>query len=94
QPEVTAPALTEAIAPPASQLATTPPVLPVLAKPEPERQVLAEDTTPRPMQASVTALPKTAGHYTLLPVMGLVLLAGGCAILYRRKQASYATSKS
>jgi hypothetical protein len=81
------PPLTEAVAPPLSQL-TVPPVLPVLAKPEPERLVLAENTSPKPMQSSLVSLPKTAGNYMMLPLIGLVLLGAGSAVLGRIRPTS------
>jgi hypothetical protein len=90
-PTATAPALTEAIAPPVAQL-TTPPVVPVLANPEPERQVLAQNTAPKPMHALLATLPKTSGNFMTLPLIGLLLLGGGSAILNRIKQRSYHSS--
>ena len=85
--------LTESVAPMISQL-TSPPVLPVLAKQEPEREVLAENIGPQPMQANVAILPKTAGNYLLLPLLGLFLLGSGSAILGRMGHTRSQASKS
>lgn len=79
--------LSESTAPMISKL-TTPPVLPVLADQQPEPQILAENTTPQPMQANLTMLPKTAGNYLALPLLGLIFLASGSAILARIRRAS------
>ena len=78
KPEVVPP-LTEAIAPPLSDLASSP-VFPVLTKPEPDRQVLAENTAPKPMQSSMTVLPATAGNYAMLPLVGFLFLGSGLVI--------------
>lgn len=79
--------LSETTAPMISEL-TTPPVLPVLAKQEPEPQVLAENTPAQPMQANLTMLPKTAGNYLVLPLLGLLFLASGSAILMKIRRTS------
>jgi hypothetical protein len=89
-PTATVPALTEAIAPPAAELAElfTPPALPVLAKPESERQVLAETDGAKPMQAQLSKLPNTAGNFMILPLIGLVFLCCGSTIIYAVRQRS------
>ena len=82
------PPLTEAIAAPAAEL-TTSPAVPVLAKPDPQRQVLAENTAPKPMQhALLAALPKTAGNFMTLPLIGFLLLCCGSTIVYAVRQQS------
>jgi len=86
EPATVAP-LSETTAPMISEL-TTPPVLPVLAKQEPEPQVLAENTPAQPMQANLTMLPKTAGNYLVLPLLGLLFLASGSAILMKIRRTS------
>lgn len=86
EPATVAP-LSETTAPMISDL-TTPPVLPVLAKQEPEPQVLAENTPAQPMQANLTMLPKTAGNYLVLPLLGLLFLASGSAILMKIRRTS------
>jgi hypothetical protein len=85
--------MTESTAPMVSQL-MSPPVLPVLASDEPEPQVLAESTGPQPMQTSPAMLPRTAGNYLILPVLGLILLGSGSAILSRMMRMSSQHSNS
>ena len=87
------PPLSEPMAPMVSQL-SSPPVLPVLAKQEPEPKVLAENTGPQAMQARLTVLPQTAGNYLILPLFGLILLGTGSAILGRIRRTSYQPSNS
>jgi hypothetical protein len=91
-PAMVAP-LTESIAPMISEL-TAPAVLPVLAKQEPEPEVLAENVGPKPTQANLMVLPKTAGNYLILPLLGLLLLGSGSAILGRKGRAPSQDSKS
>jgi len=76
---VSVPPLTEAIAPPVSIL-TPSPVFPVLSKSEPVRQVLADNTAPKPMQSSLSILPTTAGNYAILPLIGFLFLGGGFVV--------------
>jgi len=87
------PPVSESMAPMVSQL-TSPPVLPVLAKHEPKPEVLAENTVPQPMQARLTVLPKTAGNYLILPLLGLILLGSGSAILGSIRRTCYRSSNS
>ena len=89
----TPPPMTESTAPMVSQL-MSPPALPVLANEEPEPQVLAENTGAQPMQASPAMLPRTAGNYLILPVLGLFLLGSGSAILNRMMRMSSQHSNS
>lgn len=84
-PAMVAP-LTESIAPMVSEL-TAPPVLPVLAKQEPKPEVLAENVGPQPTQSNLMVLPKTAGNNLILPLLGLLLLGSGSAILGRKGRA-------
>lgn len=85
-PEIIPP-LTESLAPEMSQM-TSPPVLPVLAKQEPQWEVLAENTGPQAMQARQATLPKTAGNYLILPLLGLLLLSSGFMTLAKIRQTS------
>ena len=89
----TPPPMTESTAPMVSQL-MSPPVLPVLASDEPEPQVLAENTGPQPMQTSEAMLPRTAGNYLILPLLGVILLGSGSAILSRMMRMSSQHSNS
>lgn len=91
QPPAMVAPLTESVAPMVSEL-TAPPVLPVLAEQEPEPAVLAENLGPQPTQANL--LPKTAGNYLILPLLGLLLLGSGSAILGRMRRAPSPASKS
>lgn len=84
-PAMVAP-LSESTAPMVSELSA--PALPVLAKQEPEQQVLAQDNGPQPTQANLAILPKTAGNYLILPLLGLVFLGIGSAILGRARRTS------
>jgi hypothetical protein len=87
------PPLRESMAPMVWQL-TSPPVLPVLAKQEPRPEVLAENIGAQTMQARLTVLPKTAGNYLILPLLGLILLSSGLAILGRIRRMCYRPSNS
>ena len=89
----TPPPMAESTAPMVSQL-MSPPVLPVLANKEPEPEILAENMGPQPMQASPAMLPRTAGNYLILPVLGFILLGSGSAILNRIMQMSSQRSNS
>jgi hypothetical protein len=91
QPPAMVAPLTESMAPMVSEL-TAPPVLPVLADQEPEPAVLAENIGPHPTQANL--LPKTAGNYLILPLLGLLLLSSGSAILGRMGRVPSKASKS
>ncbi|HKU26327.1 MAG TPA: hypothetical protein VJQ54_12710 [Candidatus Sulfotelmatobacter sp.] len=91
-PAIVAPE-SEAIPPMVSQLSTPPP-LPVLAEQEPEQQVLAENIGPQPTQASLSVLPKTAGNYLVLPLLGLLFLGSGSVILSRMGRTASQASKS
>ena len=91
EPPAMVPPVTESIAPMVSQL-SAPPVEPVLAKQEPEYEVLAENTAPQPTRAAL--LPKTAGNYLVLPLLGLLLLVSGSAILGTMGRTVSQTSKS
>lgn len=93
EPPAMVPPLTEPIAPMVSEL-TAPPVFPVLATQEPEPKVLAENIGPQPTQAKLMVLPKTAGNYLILPLLGLLLLGSGSAILGRKGHAPSQASKS
>jgi hypothetical protein len=88
-PEIIPP-VTESSAPEVSQL-VSPPAAPVLAKEEPS-EVLAENTPPQPIQSNRETLPKTAGNYLILPLLGVVLLSTGSAILFRISRTSYQTN--
>jgi hypothetical protein len=57
---------------------------------EQERQIVAQQTPVQPILAeSVPAsLPKTAGNFLALPLIGLGLLCGGSTLLYRLRQQS------
>lgn len=87
------PPQSDSMAPMLSQL-SSPPVLPVLADQEPEPAVLAEHHAPKPMQARLTVLPKTAGNYLILPLLGLILLGSGSAILAKTRRASYQSNNA
>jgi len=91
EPPAMVPPVSESIAPMVSQL-SSPPVQPVLAKQEPEYEVLAENTAPQPTHAAI--LPKTAGNYLVLPLLGLLLLVSGSAILGTMGRTASQTSKS
>jgi hypothetical protein len=81
----TIPALIEASAPLQAELsAPSAPVMPVLAKPEQETQVLAANEVPQPEE--LLTLPKTAGNYLILPLLGLLFLGCGSAITYAVRQ--------
>lgn len=91
QPPAMVPPQTESIAPMVSEL-TAPPALPVLASQEPE--VLAENVGPQPTQASIAILPKTAGNYLILPLLGLLFLGSGSVILRKMGRTPPQASKS
>jgi len=91
EPPAMVPPVTESIAPMVSQL-SAPPVEPVLAKQEPEYEVLAENTAPQPTHAAM--LPKTSGNYLVLPLLGLLLMVSGSAILGTMGRTVSQTSKS
>jgi Protein of unknown function (DUF2911) len=91
EPPAMVPPVTEAVAPMVSEL-TTHPVLPVLAKQEPEPEVLAQSIGPQRTQADV--LPKTAGNYVILPLFGLLFLASGWTILVRVGRTATQAGKS
>lgn len=93
EPPAMVPPVTESDAPMVSQL-SDPPVLPVLAKQQAEPEVLAENIGPQPMQASVSVLPKTAGNYLILPLLGLLFLGSGSAILSSLRRTASQASKS
>lgn len=93
EPPAMAAPLTESIAPMVSEL-TAPPVLPVLAKQEPQPEVLAENIGPQPTQTNLMVLPKTTGNYLILPLLGLLLLGSGSAILGKVGRAPSQASKS
>jgi hypothetical protein len=82
-PADTIPALIEAVAPLEAEL-SAPAVMPVLTKPEQETQVLAENTAPQPEE--LLTLPKTAGNFLTLPLLGLLLLGCGSVITYTVRQ--------
>ena len=91
-PEIIPP-LTESMPPDISE-STSAPVLPVLDEQRPERDVLAENSGPQPMQVELSSLPKTASNSLLLPLIGLFLLGSGSAMLARIRYRSRQTSKS
>jgi hypothetical protein len=93
EPPVMVPPVTESIAPMVSQL-SGPPVQPVLAKQEPEHEVLAENIGPQPTHANLAILPKTAGNYLVLPLLGLLLLVSGSTILGTMGSTPAQASKS
>ena len=93
EPPLIVPPMTESIAPMVSQLGASP-VQPVLAKQEPEHEVLADNIGPQPTHAKVAILPKTAGNYLLVPLLGLLLLVSGSAILGTIGRTASQTSKS
>ena len=92
EPPAIVPPENESIAPMVSEL-TAPPVLPVLAKQEAKPEVLGENVGPQPTHTDLSMLPKTAGNYLMLPLLGLLFLGSGSAILRIRRTASQ-TSKS
>lgn len=91
EPPALVPPVSESVAPIVSQL-TEPHDLPVLATQEPEPQVLAENVGPQPTQARL--LPKTAGNYLILPLLGFLLLGSGWAILGSTRRTAAQASKS
>ena len=91
EPPAMVPPVSESIAPMVSEL-SAPPVQPVLAQQEPEYEVLAENTAPQPTHAAI--LPKTAGNYMVLPLLGLLLLISGSGILGTMGRTASQTSKS
>jgi hypothetical protein len=83
-------------APPAAPVAEaiTPPTLPseqqAVIVQEQEQQIVAQQTPAQPilMESVPASLPKTAGNFLALPLIGLGLLCGGSTMLYRLRQQS------
>jgi hypothetical protein len=85
EPAATIPPLIEAAAPSQAELIVpATPVMPVLATPEQQTQVLAENATPQPQE--LLTLPKTAGDYLILPLLGVLFLGCGSTIMYMLRQ--------
>lgn len=93
QPPAMVAPLTESMGPKVSEL-TAPPVLPVLVEQDPEPAVLAENMGPQPTQANLMTLPKTAGNYLLLPLLGFLLLGSGSAMLIGMRRATSQANNS
>jgi hypothetical protein len=57
---------------------------------EQERQIVAQQTPAQPilMESVPASLPKTAGNFLALPLIGLGLLCGGSTLLYKLRQES------
>ena len=57
---------------------------------EQERQIVAQQTPVQPtlIQSVPASLPKTAGNFLALPLIGLGLLGGGSTMLYKLRQQS------
>jgi hypothetical protein len=91
-PAMVAP-ISESTAPMVAEL-STPPALPVLAQEEPAQRVLAQDNGSQPRQANLAILPKTAGNHLILPLLGLLFLGSGSAILGRLRRTSAQVSNS
>jgi hypothetical protein len=55
---------------------------------EQERQIVAQQTPVQPtlMESVPASLPKTAGNFLALPLIGLGLLCGGSTMLYKLRQ--------
>ena len=74
--------------------AITPPTLPseqqADAVQQQEQQIVAQQTPAQPilMESVPASLPKTAGNFLALPLIGLGLLCGGSTMLYRLRQQS------
>ena len=74
--------------------AITPPTLPseqqAVIVQEQEQQIVAQQTPARPilMESVPASLPKTAGNFLALPLIGLGLLGGGSTMLYKLRQQS------
>jgi hypothetical protein len=84
-PAATIPPRIETAAPSQAELiAPAPPVMPNLANPDQETQVLAEAKVPQTEQ--LLLLPKTAGNFLVLPLLGVVFLSCGSMILYTVRQ--------
>jgi hypothetical protein len=85
-PAATIPALIEAVTPTKAELiAPASPVMPVLAQPEHETQVLAENKAPQ--SEELLTLPKTAGNVLILPLVGVLLLGCGSMLCMVRQRA-------
>jgi hypothetical protein len=85
-PEIIPP-LAEYNEPDVSQM-MSPPSLPVLANEDQDWRVLAENSGPQPTQVKQMGLPKTAGNYLILPLLGVLFLGGGSVILFQVKRTS------
>ena len=82
QPATPAPAPAEATAPP------TPPSEreAVVSKAQEEPQVATQETPVQSVESVPASLPKTAGNFMALPLLGFGLLAGGSIILHKVHQ--------
>ena len=75
-PAATIPPLIETVTSTEAEIiAPAPPVMPVLAQPEQETQVLAENKVPQTEE--LLTLPKTASNILILPLVGVLLLGCG-----------------
>jgi len=84
-PAATIPALIETVTPTeAEMIAPALPVMPVLAQPEQETQLLAENKVPQ--SEELLTLPKTASNILILPLAGVLLLGCGSMLCIVRQR--------
>ena len=81
-----------AAAPAAPPVEATAPATPpsereaLVGTPQEEVQIVAQATPVQPVQSVPASLPKTAGNFMALPLVGFGLLAGGSIILHKVRQ--------
>jgi hypothetical protein len=61
---------------------------PMVALPQPEAPMVAQNTAAQPQERVPASLPKTAGNFLALPLIGFALLFGGFTTLYKIRRGT------